>query len=64
MNSVKYKESELEKAAKKRLMAYLSAYFLIERFNDLEKQNFNKIDIFNTSYSDFISEVNKQVNRL
>lgn len=33
-------EHDLTNAAKKRLVAYLSAYYLIEDFNAVERQNF------------------------
>ena len=37
-----FNEKELESMAKKELAAYLSAYFLVEKFNKIESENFVK----------------------
>jgi len=37
-----FDETELENMAKKELAAYLSAYFLAEKFNKIESKNFDK----------------------
>lgn len=58
------KTNDIEKAAKERLIAYLSAYYLIEKFNEVEGKDFNKLDIFKLSYTEFLNIVNKNINSL
>lgn len=38
------KSNELVKEAKKFLMGYLTAYYLVDDFNAIERQNFGKAD--------------------
>ena len=65
MNTIDFsKTNDMEKAAKERLVAYLSAYYLIEKFNEIEEKDFNKLDIFKMSYTEFLSIVNKNINSL
>ncbi|MFT8543283.1 MAG: hypothetical protein ABF768_01510 [Leuconostoc falkenbergense] len=44
-----FNAKELESMAKKELAAYLSAYFLVEKFNRIESGNFDKNDTNNLS---------------
>lgn len=54
---------DLEGAAKKRLAAYLSAYFLIDNFNKLEEKNFmsanknERDDLSHMHYSELLSKI-------
>ncbi|MCP0887484.1 hypothetical protein LB941_09055 [Ligilactobacillus sp. WILCCON 0076] len=59
LNFPEDKTNNLEQSAKKRLAAYLSAYYLIDSFNKLESSNFNDDhrDIHSLSYSDFLEKV-------
>ncbi|PWG00176.1 hypothetical protein [Levilactobacillus bambusae] len=58
---------DIEQLAKQRLAAYLSAYYLIEDFNNLENKSFNSADnndetLSHLSYSallERISQLNK-----
>ncbi|MFV5782402.1 hypothetical protein ACHLJU_00395 [Pediococcus acidilactici] len=55
-------KSKFEDNAKNKLIAFLSAFYLIKKFNAMEKQVFNKKDIEkvkNMSYKQLLEEVSR-----
>jgi hypothetical protein len=57
-------DHDIEKVAKERLAAYLSAYFLIEQFNELESKRFQEAekkheDLSHMSYVELLKQISK-----
>lgn len=60
--AVPNEKSAFEDNAKNKLVAYLSAFYLIQKFNDMEKDVFNQSEIKkinDMSYKELLKEVSK-----